>query len=554
MPRRDDDPTSPAPMGRLLLTQVTLLVTAAAITALTLLYDIASVPERMATGLLALVLLTALVGIARGSQEWSPGTLLVVPVVDLLVVGHLRVAAPTSGFGFMLILPVAWLAAHGGRYGGVVGAVAGTLVAWAPLLLSELGVSPGPVDVPTVAATASVTIVLLVLSAVLSAGANREAAQRRLLDQQARHSEAAYRQARRDEDVLAAIMDAVPFGVVSVDEHRAYLGSNRAARAMLRHLGLPMTTSADQLPLYHLDGETPVSAEDRPHVRGLAGEPVEAEVYWVGHRDQPRMAVEISGRLVLHEDGSVDRLVLVLRDVDESVEAEAARDQAIASVSHEFRTPLSSILGFIELAADTPGLPEEAAEHLVVAERNTTRLLTLVGDLLATRHRAIHHAVPLSLRRVDLAEVVEESVTALRIMATDRLLTVTVDSPGPTPILGDDFRLRQVVDNLVTNAIKYNVDGGSISIALTCDDDEATLTVADTGPGMSERERVEVFEPYYRTSNAANSTVPGTGLGLGICREIVTQHGGTIRLDDRGESGGTVAVLRLPRDGRGAAT
>ncbi|MFT4300097.1 MAG: HAMP domain-containing sensor histidine kinase [Aeromicrobium sp.] len=531
---------------------MTLLLTSAAIAALTVLYDIPSASGRLTAGLMLLVALTTLVGVVRQNNDWPLEPLLAVTLADLLVVGHLRVAAPTSGFGFVLILPVAWLAAHGGRHGGAFGAIAGLIVAWAPLPLLHLGISPGPVGLASVSATASLSIVIVVLAAVLSAGANRESAQRRLLDQQARHSEAAYRQARRDERVLAAVMDAVPFGVVSIDAEGSYVRSNRAARAMLRHLELPPGTPVSQLPLYHLDGTTPVSDPDKPHIRGLLGEPIDAEVYWVGHQDRPRMAVEFGGRLALNDDGSTDQFVLVLRDVGESVEAEAARDQAIASVSHEFRTPLSSILGFIELAQDTPGLPDEAAEHLAIAERNATRLLTLVSDLLATRQRASYHAVPLSLRRVDLNEVVHESVTALRTMANDRLLTVTVDSEGAMPILGDDFRLRQVIDNLVSNAIKYNVDGGSIAVSLTCNDTSATLTVADTGPGMTDRERSEVFEPYHRTSSARSSSTPGTGLGLAICREIVTHHGGSIRLDEGEDGIGTMAVLQLPRYGEGS--
>ncbi len=536
-----------APMGRLFLTQAALLFAGGTIAALTLLADLPYAADRLTIGLAVLVLVTAFVGIGARDGRTPIRLLVAIPLIDMLAVGVLRVATPTSGFGFVLVLPVAWLALNGGRRGAAVGVGATTLIAWLPLLLDAVGIDlSGGVGVPTAAATASLTVVVVVIAAVLSNTATRMSAQRRLLDDQARRSESAYQQAQRDEQVLNAVMDSVPFGVVSLDSDRRYLGANRTARAILRHVSLPIETLADQLPLYHLDGVTPVQLEDRPHVRGLEGEVVDGEVYWLGHPGESRVALEMTGRLLRNADRSVDRLVVVFRDVGDSIEAEAARDQAVASISHEFRTPLSAILGYIELAADTADLPVDAQDHLAVAERNTTRLLTLVNDLLATRGRTPRSSVPISLRSVDLAEVLADSVKAVRTLANDRLVTITVDAPPSVPILGDGFRLRQVLDNLVTNAIKYNVDGGSIAIDLVADDESASLSITDTGPGMSERERTEVFEPYVRTTSASASSAHGAGLGLAISRDIVEQHGGSVHLE-AADTGGTVAVLELPR-------
>ena len=156
----------------------------------------------------------------------------------------------------------------------------------------------------------------------------------------------------------------------------------------------------------------------------------------------------------------------------------------------------------------------------------------------------------MTLARMDLTEVVTESATALLPLATDRVIALTLDAPEPQTMTGDTFRLRQVVDNLVTNAIKYNVDGGSVTIELTGDATEVTLAITDTGPGMTEQEQVEVFQAYHRTADAVVSSVTGSGLGLAISREIVQRHGGTIRLESA-ESGGTTAVLVLPRDAGG---
>lgn len=550
MPRSILADAVPVQMGRLFVTQSTLLFASATVALLTLQADLPYVGQSLIAGLVGMVLLTVVVGVGTWDARWAGRALVALPLVDLVLIGFMRAAAPTSGFGFVLLLPLAWMALNLSRRSAAGGTALVVVLAWGPLVLSSLDMRLLPaleeVGTPTAAASASLTVVAAVIALFISTTADRFAAQGRLLDTQAKRSQSSYRQARRDEQVLNAVMDAVPFGVVSVDADHGFRGSNRAARAMLRHVGLPLGTTIDQLPFYHLDGTTPVASDDLPQVRALAGAVVDAETYWIGHPGERRMAAEVSGRLVLDDSGGIDRLVLVFRDVEESIEAEAARDQAIASISHEFRTPLSAILGFIELAADTPDLPREAAQHLDVAERNTTRLLTLVGDLLATRGRTIESTLPLTLGPVDLTAVLDDAVTALRPLMNDRLLTLAVDAAPSAPVLGDGFRLRQVLDNLLHNAIKYNVDGGSIAVDLAVDADVVRVSIADTGAGLSAREREEVFEPYRRGADARAGAVTGSGLGLAICRGIVEQHSGTVRLE-AGEMGGTTAVLELPR-------
>lgn len=550
MPRSILADAVPVQMGQLFVTQSSLLFASATVALLTLQADLPYVGQSLIAGLVGMVLLTVVVGVGTWDARWAGRALVALPLVDLVLIGFMRAAAPTSGFGFVLLLPLAWMALNLSRRSAAGGTALVVVLAWGPLVLSSLDMRLLPaleeVGTPTAAASASLTVVAAVIALFISTTADRFAAQGRLLDTQAKRSQSSYRQARRDEQVLNAVMDAVPFGVVSVDADHGFRGSNRAARAMLRHVGLPLGTTIDQLPFYHLDGTTPVASDDLPQVRALAGAVVDAETYWIGHPGERRMAAEVSGRLVLDDSGGIDRLVLVFRDVEESIEAEAARDQAIASISHEFRTPLSAILGFIELAADTPDLPREAAQHLDVAERNTTRLLTLVGDLLATRGRTIESTLPLTLGPVDLTAVLDDAVTALRPLMNDRLLTLAVDAAPSAPVLGDGFRLRQVLDNLLHNAIKYNVDGGSIAVDLAVDADVVRVSIADTGAGLSAREREEVFEPYRRGADARAGAVTGSGLGLAICRGIVEQHSGTVRLE-AGEMGGTTAVLELPR-------
>lgn len=538
-----DAESGPGPTTGLFGTQLLLLLVALVIAAIAAAGSIPADEAVLTRGLVLLTIVTVVVAVVP--VEGRPRLLLLVPVADVVVITVLRSSCPTGGFGILMLIPVVWLALVGGRRGAVAATVAATAALWCEVLLEQGDVVSLSVAPPSVAGTASLHVAIVFVAAVVASAVARDRAHRRLVRRQAQSLDLSFRAARRDERVLNTVMDSVPFVIIWLTSDGELGGANRAARAMLRHLGLNPSLRPEQHPLYHLDGVTPVAPDDLPHRRGLRGEPIDGEAYWLGHASGVRVALEVSARLVLDDHGAVDRLVVVARDIGDLVAADEARDQAVTSISHEFRTPLSSILGFLELAADTPDLPPEAAQHLVVAERNASRLLTLVNDLLDVRGRAPRTAMPVRLDSVDLTAVVTESLTAMRPLAHDRIITMLTDLPPSVIVDGDGFRLRQVVDNLVTNAIKYNVDGGTVVTELTTSGRTATLTVTDSGPGLTDRELTEVFEPYLRSAAAATSTVRGSGMGLAICRDIIELHGGTITLR-HADGGGTTVVVTLP--------
>ncbi len=217
MPLGADAARVPVSPARLFATHAALLLASGIVAVLTLASDVPTSTPRLSLGLVLLVLVTAFIGVATWDHPWAHGVAIALPLVDLVAINQLRSASPTSGFGFLLVLPVAWLAINAGRTGAVIGVVGATVTAWSPLVLDQLGFNPGGVGTPSVAATASLNVAVLVVGAVISVSSAREAAQRRLLATQARRSAEAYRQARRDEGVLNAVMDAVPFAVVSID-------------------------------------------------------------------------------------------------------------------------------------------------------------------------------------------------------------------------------------------------------------------------------------------------------------------------------------------------
>ncbi len=173
MPLGADADRVPVSPGRLFATHTTLLLACVVIAALTVSADLPTAGRRMAFGFALLVVVTAFVGVATWDRPWARWVVIVLPLVDLFAVSQLRAASPTSGFGFLLMLPVAWLALNSGRRGALIGVSAATIAAWAPLALGDLGFSPGGVGAPSLAATASLNVAMLVVGGVIASSHDR---------------------------------------------------------------------------------------------------------------------------------------------------------------------------------------------------------------------------------------------------------------------------------------------------------------------------------------------------------------------------------------------
>ena len=224
---------------------------------------------------------------------------------------------------------------------------------------------------------------------------------------------------------------------------------------------------------------------------------------------------------------------------------DSLKDEFVSLVSHELRTPLTSIRGYLELVledAETP-LPEEHRSFLGVVQRNADRLLRLGGDLLFV---AQVDAGRLTVEReaVDLAALAAECVQAAEPVAARRSVRVAVEA-APTALVGDRARLAQLLDNLLSNAIKFSPEGGGVKVRVAAGDGRATLEVADGGIGIPADEQEQLFERFFRSSNARRAAIQGTGLGLVIVRAIAEAHGGSVSVTSR-EGEGTTFRVELP--------
>jgi PAS domain S-box-containing protein len=226
------------------------------------------------------------------------------------------------------------------------------------------------------------------------------------------------------------------------------------------------------------------------------------------------------------------------------LELDRLKDEFVALVSHELRTPLTSIRGYLELVLDGEAgkVTDEQRQFLGVVERNANRLLDLVGDLLFLAQIEAGK-LTLEVGAVDLAAVAAESVETSRPLAEEKDITLTL-ATSPLPLLaGDRARLAQLLDNLVSNAIKFTPEGGRVDVRASSARGNAVLEVRDTGMGISADEQEQVFERFFRTSRATEQAIQGTGLGLAISKAIVHAHGGQITLASNEGEGATFRVV-----------
>ena len=234
-------------------------------------------------------------------------------------------------------------------------------------------------------------------------------------------------------------------------------------------------------------------------------------------------------------------------------ELDRLKDEFISLVSHELRTPLTSIRGYLELLREDGKLDDDQLRYIGIVDRNSERLLHLVSDLLFLA-QVDAGKLNFELRPVDLEALVADCVEASLPMAATKEIELTASTQElPVQLQGDPARLAQVLDNLVSNALKFTPSGGRVQVSLEAVDGVAIVEVSDTGLGLAEDEQDQLFERFFRSSRASENAIPGTGLGLAIAKTIVERHGGRIRLESAVDIGTTVRVelpLSLSERGR----
>jgi PAS domain S-box-containing protein len=291
-------------------------------------------------------------------------------------------------------------------------------------------------------------------------------------------------------------------------------------------------------------------------------------------RNGDEWPVADSAAPIVNQEGHVIGVVLVFREISQARKAEARnradaaererllqseraarseaeranriKDDFVAMVSHELRTPLNTILGWTELLRVNQDNPGTLGHGLDVIARSTRLQTQLISDLLDIS-RIVAGKLHLELEEADLGEIVRNSVDSLRSDASAKGLSLVSDvCAGATPTIGDPARLQQIVLNLVSNAIKFTSRGGGITVRLRQSDDQAEITVTDSGVGIRPDLVPDLFQRFRQGAPMTTRRHGGLGLGLSIAKHLTELHGGSIRAWSAGEGRGSTFTVELP--------
>jgi PAS domain S-box-containing protein len=281
------------------------------------------------------------------------------------------------------------------------------------------------------------------------------------------------------------------------------------------------------------------------HLQRVAGAAVIARDITHMKRQQSQLQALLAKERVARADAEAAREELAMHN-ERLRELDRLKDEFISLVSHELRTPLTSIRGYLELLLDGGAgeLTEDQSRFLAVVDRNSKRLMHLVGDLLFLA-QVEAGKLTLEIGGVDLESVVADAVEAAKPLADEKGIELRSAVSSTPPMVGDRGRLAQVLDNLVSNGLKFTNDGGSVDVEVSSSNGEAILEVRDTGMGIAPAEQKLLFDRFFRSSEATERAIPGTGLGLTIVKAIVERHEGTIEVESASGEGTTMRV-RLP--------
>ncbi|NPC96738.1 cell wall metabolism sensor histidine kinase WalK [Nocardioides sp. zg-DK7169] len=519
----------------------TLCLTAVVTVGLVLGNPASNVPASALAGVVlvaAVAVVAAVIRWDRFPHRWQ----VILPLVSVGAVAliELRTVSVMPPVALVGLVPVLWLVFEFGRTGTALGIISVAALVCVAYL--------GDASLPSSGAEWAQLVMVSGVAVGLCLGARHVADRlqhkRQVLDEQSVVVESALELAHDRLLMVQAILDSVDAAILGYDRDGELILENSAAHELATRAGVDLTAPGNGRGhhVYSEDREMLVPADQRVLARAKRGEEVDPQTYWFGP-PADQVAVMVSARQVRRRDGAPFVTVVVGWDVTEVLEAVRVREEFLTTVSHELRTPLTSILGYQELMAEELGPQEQRiAPMLATAQRNARVLLSRVMQLLE-----VAGANDLQIRRrpMDVSALLRDALAKHRVAAEAAGLRLAAKvEPGVSAHL-DPAAWEQLVDNLVSNAIKYTPAGGRVEVALEDVGDALAMHVVDTGIGMSRTEQERAFDRFYRTTAARDRAIQGLGVGLSIARQIVDAHGGEVFLSST-LGRGTSVTVRAP--------
>lgn len=374
---------------------------------------------------------------------------------------------------------------------------------------------------------------------------------------------------RRQQDEFRIITDNMKEGLLTINKDKEVLTYNRSAAQALGIGESPVREGALATgSLGNLDGLGSLGGPDSASkgVGGVMapglGEPGRPVNVLMLNRNAPfrrtvegalggkdcRNRMELGGEIYeflgspVLKDNQVTGAVLIIINVTAQEEGERMRREFTSNVSHELKTPLTSIYGVSDMLTSGIVKPEDVGQFARTIKEESSRLISLIDDIIKLS-RLDENDVPREKTPVDLFLVVQDVVERLQSRAQAQNVSLKLEGEKAM-VLGVDSILDEIVYNLCENAIKYNREGGQVLVKVGVENGDCVLRVSDTGVGIPREERSRVFERFYRVDKSHCGRIPGTGLGLSIVKHGVAYHDGIISLDSN-EGVGTTVTVRL---------
>jgi signal transduction histidine kinase len=341
--------------------------------------------------------------------------------------------------------------------------------------------------------------------------------------------------------IVRSFADTVNAGILILDVDRKPLLANQRLSALG---GFPEGASGDSIAqIYGRDQFTVLSEEAQPLNRFLDGGEIDSELVWVGLPGD-QSAVLVSGHQLHREDGSEMGSALIAQDVTDLVRAAREREDAMATLSHQLRTPLTSIVGYVDMIIDREAAPEVRGPLRVIA-RNAEHLIALCSSML----NGMRDLTKARIERLDLSDLIKAGVDVARGTQDGAARKWLVDVPASLTGFMDQDGLFEVLGNVLGNAVKYSPVGGVIRVSAVVAHPFVEVSVGNEGPSIEPLDMERIFDRFYRGANVKNST-RGTGIGLAVSRSIMKASGGAIAVANT--PSGVAFTLRI-RASDGAA-
>jgi two-component system phosphate regulon sensor histidine kinase PhoR len=342
------------------------------------------------------------------------------------------------------------------------------------------------------------------------------------------------RQRNEQEAVLASMEE----GVLAVDPQQRVISLNKAAAELLESddaaIGRSLQEVIRNVDLRRFVGESLV-----------ANHPIESDIVLHG---EPGRVLQAHGTSLRDATGRGIGAVIVLNDITNFRRLENIRKDFVANVSHELKTPITSIKGFVETLLDGAiSDPNDAERFLRIIAKQADRLHAIIEDLLnLSKIEQCEDAGDIELQESSLHEVLEAAIYACQPQATDRNIDIRLMCDEHLTALINAPLLDQAVVNLLDNAVKYSEPGGHVDVSASAANGEVTISVIDTGCGIPADELPRIFERFYRVDKARSRKLGGTGLGLAIAKHIVNVHHGRVTVESTVGKGSAFSI-KLPR-------